>query len=335
MKTFHTFVGIDISKLSLDVSVIHQKEPNKATHYKVGNDGKGIGKLLGQLGKSGVNLQDTLFICENTGIYTTPLVTAMSSQKLHCWVVAAIEIKRSQGLNRGKSDKADAKMIALYGLTHQHKYEPSALPQTVLQQLKLLFTQREKVQKAIVLFEQTEENEGYLPKEVYAVVKKLNRQQVSHLRQALVKIDGQMLEIVKQDAILHKQQELLTSIPGIGRQTALYLMITTRSFTSFGTWRQLACYAGVAPFPYSSGTSVRGRTKVSDLADKKMKSLLQMCVLSAVKCDREIKAYYEKKKAEGKPAMLVMNNVRAKLLARAFAVIKRGTPFVNTQKFAA
>lgn len=335
MKTFQTFVGIDISKLSLDVSVIHQQEPNKATHYKVSNDGKGISKLLNQLGKSGIVLEATLFVCENTGIYTTPLMTNLSSQKLHYWVVAAIEIKRSQGLIRGKSDQADAKMIALYGLTHQHKYEPSTLPQTALQQLKLLFTQREKIQKAIALFSQTAENEGYLPKEVYAVVEKLNQQQLGHLQKALIKINGQMLEIVKQDDVLHKQHELLTSVPGIGKQTALYLMITTRSFTSFGTWRQLACYAGVAPFGYSSGTSIRGRTKVSDIADKKMKSLLQMCVLSAVKCDTEIKAYYEKKKAEGKPTMLVMNNVRAKLLARAFAVIKRGTPFVNTQKFAA
>ncbi len=335
MKTFQTFVGIDISKLSLDVSVIRQKEPDKATHYKVSNNGKGIGKLLGQLGKSGVNLQDILFICENTGIYTTPLMTAMSSKELYYWVVAAIEIKRSQGLSRGKSDPADAKMIALYAMTHQHKYEPFTLPQTAIQQLKLLFTQREKIQKAIVLFAQTKENEGYLPKEVFAVVKKQNQQQISHLGKALVKIDGQMLEIVKQDTVLHKQHELLTSIPGIGKQTALYLMITTRSFTSFGSWRQLACYAGVAPFEHSSGTSVKGRTKVSDIADKKMKSLLQICVLSAVKCDKEIKAYYEKKKAEGKPTMLVMNNVRAKLLSRVFAVIKRGTPFVNTQKFAA
>jgi transposase len=335
MKTFQTFIGIDISKLSLDVSVIHQKEPNKAMHYKVSNDSKGISKLLGQVSKSGADLQNTLFVCENTGIYTTPLMTEMSSRKLHYWVVAAIEIKRSQGLSRGKSDKADAKTIALYGLTHQHRYEPSALPQTAIQQLKLLFTEREKIQKAIVLFVQTKENEGYLPKEVFAVVKKLNQQQTCHLEKALAKIEGQMLEIVKQDTVLHKQHELLTSVPGIGKQTALYLIITTRSFTSFNTWRQLACYAGVAPFEYSSGTSLRGRTKVSDIADKKMKSLLQMCVLSAVKCDKEIKAYYEKKKAEGKPAMLVMNNVRAKLLARVFAVIKRGTPFVNTQKFAA
>jgi len=335
MKTFQTFIGIDISKLSLDVSVIYAGDPVKAVSYKVSNDSKGLMGLIGQMKQKGIALEDTLFVCENTGIYTTPLMTVLGSQKLHYWVVAAIEIKRSQGLSRGKSDKADAKTIALYGLTHQHKYQPSALPQTSLQQLKLLFTQREKIQKAIALFEQTKENEGYLPKEVYAVVKKLNQQQIGHLQRALAKIDVQMLDIVKQDDALQKQQVLLTSVPGIGKQTAFYLIITTRSFTCFDNWRQLACYAGVAPFEHSSGTSVRGRTKVSDIADKKMKSLLQMCVLSAVKCDKEIKAYYEKKKAEGKPGMLVMNNVRAKLLARAFAVVKRGTPFVNTQKFAA
>ena len=97
----------------------------------------------------------------------------------------------------------------------------------------------------------------------------------------------------------------------------------------------MACYAGVAPFEYSSCTSVKGRTKVNHLADKKMKSMLQMCVLSAVKYDPEIKHYYQKKKAEGKHVMLVMNNIRCKLLARAFAVINRGTPFLTTQDVAA
>jgi len=262
-------------------------------------------------------------------------MTAMTSQALHYWVVAAIEIKRSQGLLRGKTDKADSKAIAMYGLTHQHKYVPSSLPQTEIQQLKLLFTEREKIQKAIALFQQTKENEGFLPKEVFAVVKKLNQQQISYLNKALAHIDKQMTDIVKQHAFLQKQYELLITIPGMGKQTALYLIIVTRSFTSFKTWRQMACYAGVAPFEYCSGTSIRGRTKVSDVADKKMKSMLQMCVLSAIRCDNEIKQYYKRKREEGKPTMPVMNNIRCKLLARAFAVVSRRTPFVNTQKFAA
>jgi transposase len=106
-------------------------------------------------------------------------------------------------------------------------------------------------------------------------------------------------------------------------------------FTAFDNWRQMACYAGVAPFEYTSGTSIRGKTKVNHLADKTMKSMLQMCVLSAIKYDNQIKLYFEKKKTEGKNPMLVMNNIRCKLLARAFAVINRGTPFVKISNYAA
>ena len=335
MKTFKTFAGIDISKLTLDVSIVHLCDAATVLHFKTANNVKSITQLLTGLSSQGICMKDTLFTCENTGIYTIPFITAMSMNELNYWVVPAIEIKRSQGLYRGKNDKADSKIIALYGLTHQHRYTPCLLAEKQIQQLKLLFTEREKILKAIALFERTQENEMYLCKEVFAVVKKLNRQQLNHLNKALMQIDKQMMEIIKQHQLLNTQYELLTSIPGIGKQTALYLIITTRSFKTFKTWRQMACYAGVAPFEYSSGTSIKGRTKVNHIADKKMKSMLQMCVLSAVKYDAEIKRYYQKKKAEGKHTMLIMNNIRCKLLARAFAVINRGTPFVELKKFAA
>lgn len=334
MKTFNTCSGIDISKLTIDVAVISEIESD-ALHFKAVNDIKSIVKLLSTLEQGGICIQETLFVCENTGIYTVPFITAMHIKNLHYWVVPAIEIKRSQGLRRGKSDKADARTIALYGLTHQHKYVPSTLPEIEIQQLKLLFTEREKILKAIALFKHTQENEAYLGKEVFDVVKKINKQQLLHLNKALLSIDKEMMGIIKQNSDLNKLFELLTTVPGIGRYTALYLIITTRSFKTFKSWRQMACYAGVAPFENTSGTSLKGRSKVNHVADKKMKTLLQFCVLSAIKHDVEIKQYYEKKRAEGKNTMLVMNNIRCKLLARAFAVVNRGTPFVNTQKFAA
>jgi transposase len=112
------------------------------------------------------------------------------------------------------------------------------------------------------------------------------------------------------------------------------LIIATKGFEVFDNWRQLACYAGVAPFPHQSGTSLKGRNKVHPFADKKMKSLLNMCALVAIKHDKSIKAYYERKVGAGKAKMLVLNNIRCKLLARVFAVINRETLFVNTYKFA-
>ncbi len=93
-------------------------------------------------------------------------------------------------------------------------------------------------------------------------------------------------------------------------------------------------YSGVAPFEYSSGSSIRGRTKVNHMADKKMKSLLQMCALSAIKHDPQLKVYYQKKEKEGKNKMLIFNNIRNKIIQRVFCVVNRKTPFVNTFNYA-
>lgn len=117
-------------------------------------------------------------------------------------------------------------------------------------------------------------------------------------------------------------------------QTAIYLIIATKGFKAFTSSRKFACYAGVAPFEYSSGSSVRGRTKVSNMADKKMKSLLQMCALSAIKYDPQLREYYNNKKGQGKNVMLVLNNIRCKIISWVFSVVSRQTPFIDTYKFA-
>ena len=143
------------------------------------------------------------------------------------------------------------------------------------------------------------------------------------------------MEVIAGNEKITGQMEPVTSIKGIGKFTAMYLIVCTNGFEKFENWRQMACYAGVAPFEHTSGTSVRGKTKVSPLADLKLKSLLNMCAIVAVQHDAELKAYYARKLAEGKPEMPVINNVRCKLLARVFAVMNRESPYVNTGKFAA
>jgi transposase len=102
---------------------------------------------------------------------------------------------------------------------------------------------------------------------------------------------------------------------------------------AFKNWRKFACYCGVAPFEYKSGSSIKGRTRVSHLANKKIKALLNMAALTAKKNDMEMRAYYDKKVKEGKNKMLVLNSIRCKIISRAFAVIQRNTPFVNVNKF--
>lgn len=335
MKNHLCFAGIDVSKSKLDVTFLIEPSEKKQQHFLVSNDDKGILQILSFLKKAGIDPRSTLFSFEDTGLYSLPLCFFLSEKKFDYWMIPAIEIKRSKGISRGKTDKADSKDIAFYSCTHLHKFRPGGIPEKEVMQLKLLYTERGKVVKAIHLLESTMEAVGFIPKDILQPVKKINAAGIRSMKKMLQQLEEKIKEIISSCERIKEQEKLLCTIPGIGPQTALYLIISTKSFKTFENSRQLACYAGVAPFEYSSGSSIKGRTKVNHLADKKMKSLLYMCAMNAKKWDKELSEYYNRKVDEGKPKMLVLNNISCKLLARVFAVINRETPFVNMQKFAA
>src|SRR5690606_37796974 len=139
-------------------------------------------------------------------------------------------------------------------------------------------------------------------------------------------VEKEMHRIIKEEPELAKLQKLITSVKGIGPVTARFLIIYTGGFTAFQSWRKFASYVGIAPFPNRSGTSIKGRNKESNLANKEGKALLHMCAASAIQCSPEIKVYYERRLAKGKHKMSTLNIIRNKLLSRAFAVVARGTP---------
>lgn len=334
MKNYKIIVGIDVSKLKLDVTFMHEAHAKDHYHLIVTNDGKGIKEILKELKKFKVELSDCLFCYENTGIYSMPLSFYLNKLKADYWVVPALEIKRSKGISRGKTDKTDSKDIAFYAHTHIHKLQLTSLPEKEILKLKLLFTEREKLVRAIKMLDTTKENESFLPKEIIKEALSINRKTVIFLKKALKEVEQKMIGIIKESEQMQQQFELACSVPGVGPQTATYLIITTKSFTAFSNWRKLACYSGIAPFEYSSGSSIKGRTRVNDIADKKMKSMLSMCALSSKRRDNELHQYYDRKVKEGKNPMSVMNAIRCKVLSRVFATVNRGTPYVDVKKYA-
>lgn len=334
MKNYLFYVGIDISKLKLDVVLIVNTATNKSEHFIVENNAKGIKSMIMQLKKKKIDLSKTLFCFENTGVYTYPLSINLSGFGFDYWIVPAIEIKRSKGISRGKSDKTDAKDIAWYAVRNIDKLKLSSIAEKEIQQLKLLFTEREKVIKTLLIFGTTNENKDFINNDVFKVVSTINTKTIKSLKISLKELETKMKEIIKNNYELNEQFDLIKSIPGVGQQSALYFIIATKGFTAFDNSRKFACYSGTAPFEYSSGSSIKGGTKVNHMADKKMKSLLQMCALAAIKHDSQLKEYYNKKKSEGKNSMLVLNNIRCKIIDRVFSVINRKTPYINTYKFA-
>jgi transposase len=331
-KNYQIFVGIDVSKDKLDYCIVTDATSSQHQYGIAGNNQKGIKQLIAILRKKKVADAAILFCLENTGVYSMPLCYWLQAAALDYWVVPSLEIKRSKGISRGKTDKADAKDIAFYSISHLHQIKLSKLPENDFIELRLLLTEREKIVKAINTFNTTKENENFLPKEVLKNILKHNLATIKFLQQQLKAVEKLINLLIQNNPIFKQQDELLQSIPGVGKQTAVTFIAYTQAFTLFKTHRQFACFAGVAPFEYSSGSSVRGRTKVSHLANKKLKTILNMAALSAKKYDPQLRDYFDKKLKEGKNKMLVLNAIRCKIISRAFAVVNRNSKFVNTFK---
>ena len=144
-----------------------------------------------------------------------------------------------------------------------------------------------------------------------------------------------MEALIKESKAMRKNYKLSRTVQGVGRVLAIQMLLHTHNYTRFESWRQFSAYCGLVPYPYQSGTSIHGRSRTHPISDKKMKGLLSMSACSAIQHDKELQAYYERRLEEGKHKMVAFNIIRNKIVARIFATVRRGTPYVELNKFAA
>jgi len=314
MKKYNFFIGIDVSKSWLDVYVLNVAGPKKNHFFQVANSKKGIKALVKKFPK-----QDFLVCFEHTGNYGLTLCYQLEKFGIDFWVENPLLINRFKGFKRGKNDKADAKDIAEYAFAQKHKVKLYKLKEDDLLKIRVLLNHRALIIKSRQMLKGNKESFSNYPKEIKKAVEKLNTKQIKALNKQLKDIQKEIDLILKANQDLNTKANLAKSLVGIGDQVALQLLVKTSGFMAFSNWRKFSCYIGSAPFEYSSGSSIKGKTRVSHFADKKMKALLTTAAVVAKQHDPEIKQYYDKKIKEGKNEWLVKNNVRNKLLARVFA----------------
>ena len=330
---YKIFVGIDVSKEKLDLCVIEQASPDVYHHFEIANNQQAIKRIKTDLTKKfGKWNEAWLFCLEHTGVYALPMCNFLSEAGMNYALVPALQIQKSIGIRRGKTDKADCKDIARYAMLFAPEIKTYQMPEKVLHQLQVLLGQRERLIKCrVILKTASKENRAFLDKQMVKTTIIQSEQVIKNLNKEIEKVDAQMKDLIAKDEKAICVYKLINSVPGVGPQTAYHLMIATRCFSTFDNARQLASYCGVAPFEYSSGKSIKGKTKVSPFANKKIKSLLSMCALNAKDADPQLKKYYERKIVEGKNPMSVLNAIKNKLLQRVFATVQRGTPYVKLQ----
>ncbi len=152
------------------------------------------------------------------------------------------------------------------------------------------------------------------------------------LEKSIKSIVAEMIKIIKEDVTVLSTYNLFITLPGIGHLTAIYLICCTNNFSIKRSGKQLACYAGVVQFEHSSDISIRGRNRVHRMANKDLKKLLYMGAISAIHNHREFKNYFDRKKAEGKHSMSILNAIRNKIILRAASVVNNRKPYVNNTR---
>ena len=322
---FKFFLGIDVAKLTLD-AVLFEKEKKRYQHREFSNDKEGFTALFKWVKQFDDKPTKHVVSCmEHTGIYSLPLCIFLQHKRLfYC-----MQIKRSMGIQRGKNDKVDAQMIARYAYLHREELHRSKLPSKALLKLKSLLSYRERLVKCKVAIQTAhKELNAFGGSTIDKFVRLNSLSQMQQLGKSISQTDKKILLVIQQDEMIHQAFTLVTSVKGVGLQIAANLIVTTHCFSRFSNWRKFSCYCGLAPFEYSSGISIRGKTKVSHLGNKKLKALIGNGIASALQHDPELASYYHRKIREGKHKLSVQNAIKNKLISRVFATVNRGTPYV-------
>ena len=157
---------------------------------------------------------------------------------------------------------------------------------------------------------------------------------IRSIDQQIKAIDAEIEGLIAADPVLVRQKELLTSIDGVGERIAINMIAITGGFTRFQNARQFCSFAGLTPYKYDSGTSIRSKAKISKRANQTMKALLHLAAVSVATHQKtsEYHEYYERKTKEGKHVMCVLNVIRAKLVHRMFSVIRRNEMYTREYK---
>lgn len=277
-----------------------------------------------------IDIGEVLVCAEYTGKYIYPLVLACHKCGVDLWMESGYNIKCEARKERGKDDRTDARRIAGYGRKNQDDARIYSLPSESIATLRNLLSERALYNSQRAAHKgQLRDMRGYMSPEAYTARAVRQLALIKEFNRLIEEVDNSMAEIVASDPELRRQQQLLLTVPGIGMVCSAALISSTAGFSLFQNGRELCCFAGLAPFAYTSGTSVHSKRRVSCHADHELKSLLHMCAMVAairMKTGR-FAEYYKRKTAEGKNKMSVLNAVRAKIMLTAFAVVRDNTPY--------
>ena len=309
-------LGIDVAKAKLDIAL--RLPDSKLRHKVVENTPAGFADLSAWLQKHSVT---ELHACmEATGIYWEAVAEYLTQAGFTVSVVNPAQVKAfgSARLQRTKTDKADARLIADFCAVQSP--EPWQVPTPALRELRALVARR----AALDAMRTQEKNRLGVARETVRVG---IEQHLDYLEQAMAEVERAIREKIDRDPDLKQQRELLDSVPGLGEKTIAVLLAYYGGELRFTTAKEAAAFAGLDPRQHESGTSVRGKPRLSKVGHSALRRALYMPAMVTITKTAWGRAFRDRLKAAGKTPMVIIGAMMRKLVHVAYGVLKSKKPF--------
>lgn len=322
MTKITNYVGVDVSKNTLDIAI--EQENGHYLHKKINNNVEGFNKIASLL------RPQICVVMEATSSYYIPFAYFLNSKGIAVSIVNPLSVNHfsKMRMSRAKTDKKDAAMLAAYGKSETPRlWTPKATHLIELQQMEAIPDNLTKHKTSLSNQKEAFVCSGQMTEFITEILDK----QIEHIKTEIAYIEAKMYEIGEK----HHAELLinLCTIPSIGKRTTLMLLIITDGFTKFGTAKELVSYVGLCPRLYESGTSIRGKSRICKMGMSRMRKLLYLCSMSAIKANAQCKSMYERLKQKGKNGKLALIAVASKLLRQSFAVGVGNTPYNAKKQF--
>ena len=318
-------IGIDVSKTKIDCLWLRDTTTGKVKTKVFANDNKGHQALIQwSMTNTKADIGDIHFVMEATGVYHEGLAYALHEAGAAVYVINPAQIKafgKSLGV-RTKTDKKDSMVIARYGATQQpRRWQPEPVE---VRTLKGLIARYEAICRDIQREENRLEKAQVSPvsEEIITSFESV----ITHLKAEKKRIEDLINRHIDKHPELKKDRALLESIPGIGPVLSRLMLSVLRS-RAFDSAPQCAAFLGLVPVQHESGTSVRGRSRLSKNGNAKVRATLYMAAVVATQYNPDIRDQYERLLKKGKSKMSALGAAMRKLVQICFGVLKHQTPY--------
>ena len=334
-------IGIDISKEKLDASAIDVRDGRlgvlKLDYQQFENRPMGFRRMLvwaRHLIKD-VCLSEVLFCCETTGSYDHMLCDYMYAKGVDIWRESALQIKLKSGLRRGKDDRADSLMIAEYAMRHMDKAVIYQSPSETIRELKALLLYRHKLtqEKTAKKVRMAQLKETAAKSKSMGFILRDARKGIKMLEKSIRECERQIIEVFKSDEDLQRNYDHLKSIKGVAIVNATAMIAYSNNFKNIPTANKMATYYGVASFRKKSGTSVDKKDEVRQYSSSMLRAYLTQAAECTIEEHGIYHDYYIRKKAEGKPYGVILNNIKNKLIHLAFSLVENDMDYEENHEF--